>query len=123
MAKTTASTSAAALRNALPPDVKVIPVPLGAAVDVDVDVNDMAIPYTIASDGKVLIKALVDRREEVPNLTAGTHRLAWGFAHTVKGWGHTVSLRVNGKAQVLEKRSEANKDPDHSVGVAFLFVS
>lgn len=126
MAKKTASdtaASAADLRNALPPGLKVIEIPSGASVQVDVDVNEMVIPYTIAVDGKVLIKSLVDRREDVNGLTPGTHRLGWGFAHNVKNWSHKVSLRVNNKTEVLEQRSEANKDPDHSVGVAFLVVA
>jgi hypothetical protein len=122
-AGTGAAPSAAALTSALPDDVKVISIPLGAKVEVDVDVNDMEVPYTIALDGSVVIKSLVDRREELKNLTAGTHRLGWGFAHLAKGWRHNLSLKINGQREPLEERSEAQKDQDHSVGVAFLVVS
>jgi len=117
-----AQDSVAALRAALPPDVKVIPIPANATVVVEVDVNDMAIPYTIALDTRTIIESLVDRREELPSMSVGTHRLSWGFAHAVKGWKHKLTLIVNGTATVLEERSEAKKDPDRSIGVAFLVV-
>jgi hypothetical protein len=122
-AVTKAVSKLTALKAALPDDIQVIPITLGADVSVDVDVNDMAIPYTIALDTGVLIKSLVDRREDLPSLTSGTHRLSWAFAHAVKEWKHTLTLNVNGATNVLEDRSEANKDTDHSVGVAFLVVS
>ena len=114
---------AAALRAALPAGIKVIPIPAGASVTVDVDVNEMAIPYTIALDTHVVIKSVVHRRELLPAMAPGTHRLSWGFAHVVKGWKHKVTLTVNGVKTVLEEKSEAKKDPDHSIGVAFLVVS
>ena len=113
----------AALKAALPNDVKVIPVPANADVSVEVDVNDMAIPYTIALDTSVVMKSLVDRREGLTSLTPGTHRLSWAFAHAVKNWKHTLTLNVNDVGEVLEQKSEAKKDTDHSVGVAFLVVS
>lgn len=116
-------TGAAALKAALPDDVKVISIPANANVAVDVDVNDMAIPYTIALDTAVVIKSLVDRREDLRSLTKGTHRLSWAFAHAVKDWKHTLKLNVNGVSEVLEDKSEAKKHTDHSVGVAFLVVS
>ncbi len=114
---------AAALRAALPDDVKVISIPANAVVTVDVDVNDMAIPYTIALNTGVVIKSLVDRREDLTSLTKGTHRLSWAFAHAVKDWKHTLTLTVNGVGDILEDKSEAKKHTDHSVGVAFLVVS
>jgi hypothetical protein len=113
----------AALQEALPGDVKVIPVPRDAKVSVEVDVNDMAIPYTIALDTRVLIKSLVDQREDLPPMDPGSHRLSWGFAHTLKDWMHKVTLSVDGQKTVLEEKSEAKKDADHSIGVAFLVVS
>lgn len=113
----------AALEAALPPDVKVIEIPANATVTVDVDVNDMAIPYTVALDTDVVIKSLVDRREDLPAMSPGTHRLSWGFAHIVKDWKHKISLTVNGATTVLEQRSEAKKDTDSSLGLAFLIVS
>jgi hypothetical protein len=113
----------AALQQALPDDVNVLPVALGTTVTVDVDVNEMTIPYTVATDAHVVIKSLVDRREDLPDLDEGTHRLSWGFAHATKGWKHKISVNIGGKTTVLEERSEGNKDPDHSIGVAFLVVS
>jgi hypothetical protein len=105
----------------LPEGVEVIQIPANATVLVDVNVNDMVIPYTIAADGNVLIKSPVDRREPLP-LAVGIHRLGWGFAHAAKGWMHELTLKINSTSKVLEKRSEANKDQDHSVGVVFLVV-
>lgn len=122
MAKTPPAPETRALRAALPPDVPTIQIPPGSTVVVDVDVNDMVAPYTVAIDGRVLIKALVDRREEA-ELSAGIHRLGWAFAHAAKGWKHKLTITVGSKATVLESKSEADKDRDHSVGVAFLVVA
>jgi hypothetical protein len=122
-ARPQAATGAAALKSALPDDVKVISIPANANVTVEIDVNDMAIPYTIALDTDVVIKSLVDRREDLRSLTKGTHRLSWAFAHAVKDWKHTLKLNVNGAPEILEDKSEAQKHTDHSVGVAFLVVS
>jgi len=113
----------AALKAALPDDVRVISIPSNASVTVEVDVNDMVIPYTIALDTAVVMKSLVDRREDLESLTKGTHRLSWAFAHAMKDWKHTLTLNVDGVGDVLEAKSEAKKDTDHSVGVAFLVVS
>ena len=112
-----------ALQDLLPSDVKVLPVTPGATITVDVDVNEMTVPYTVAIDTHVLIKSLVDRREDLPALTSGSHRLSWGFAHATKDWMHKISVVIDGTRTVLEEKSEANKDPDHSIGVAFLSVS
>ena len=122
-ARAAAAAAVTALEAALPADIKVIQVPAGTTVSVEVDVNDMAIPYTIALNTRVVITSLVDRRETLPDLAAGTHRLSWGFAHIVKEWMHKVTLTVGTAKTVLEERSEAKKDPDHSIGVAFLIVS
>lgn len=122
MAKTRASATTSALTEALPAGIKVIEIPGNATVLVDVDVNDMVIPYTVAADGNVLIKSLVDRREPL-SLAPGTHRLGWAFAHAAKGWMHKLTLKINGADTLLEKKSEANKDQDHSVGVVFLVVA
>ena len=122
MAKKPQNAAAVALKAALPPGIKVIQVPQGAEVQVDVDVNDMVIPYTVAADGNVVIKSLVDRREPL-SLTAGTHRVGWAFSHAAKGWMHRISVKVDGADTLLEKKSEANKDQDHSVGVVFLVVA
>jgi len=108
------------LRAALPKNTDAIDIPPNATVTVDVDVNDMTIPYTIALNGDDVLNSRLDRRKDISPLPAGTHRLGWGFAHTEKGWKHKVTLTVNGKAIVLEERSEARKDVDHSIGVAFL---
>ena len=122
MAKTPANAATTALKAALPPDIKVIQIPQSAIVHVDVDVHDMVVPYTIAADGNVVIKSLVDRRETL-SLDVGTHRLTWAFAHAAKGWMHKLTLKINGSDTLLEKKSETNKDQDHSVGVVFLVVA
>lgn len=98
--------------------VKLITVPPGGTLQVTVDVGPMTIPYTVAYDGHTVIKSLVDRREMVP-VEPGDRILAWAFAHASKKWSHKLSCSINGGAeQVLETRSEANKDADHSVGIA-----
>jgi hypothetical protein len=102
--------------------LKTIPVPAGATATIDVDVNAMVVPYTIALDGDVVIKSTVDRRAVIGPLPQGTHTLGWGFAHGLKGWAHSLTVTVDGTTTVLEKKSEANKDQDHSVGMAFLRV-
>jgi hypothetical protein len=97
-----------------------ITVPPGGTLEVVVEVGPMVIPYTVAYAGRTVIKALVDRAEPVP-LKSGSAVLAYAFAHAVKGWSHSIGVSVNGGAvQLLEKKSEANKDPDHSVGFALV---
>ena len=113
MAKKPANTASTALRDSLPNDIKVITVASGAQIQVDVDVNEMVIPYTIAFDGGVLIKSLVDRRAIIPSLGKGAHRLGWAFAHAMKDWKHRLAIRVGTEDHELEKRSEAAKDLDH----------
>ena len=114
--------SIAVLAAALPSDIKVFSLSAKAVVTVDVDVSDMAIPYTITIDRHVLIKSVVDRRATLPPMTPGTYRLSWSFAHVVKDWMHKVSVTVDGDTTILEERSEAGKDSDHSIGVAFLVI-
>jgi hypothetical protein len=93
-----------------------IEVPADGTLTVGVDVGPMTIPYTVAYAGQTLIKSLVDRVADVP-LQPGDRVLAWAFAHTEKGWTHTIGCSVDGgPVRVLERKSEANKDPDHSVG-------
>ena len=100
--------------------IPVIVVPAGATLEVIVDVGPMVIPYTIAYDGRTLIKSLVDRSEPVA-VKPGDFILAWAFAHAVKAWSHTIGYSIDGgPVEVLEKRSEAKKDPDHSVGFALV---
>ncbi len=108
------------LKAVLPKSLKAIDIPPKATVTVDVDVNDMTVPYTIALDGDDVINSRVDRKKDISPLEAGTHRLGWGFSHTEKGWKHKVTLVVNGTSTVLEEMSEASKDVDHSIGIAFL---
>ncbi len=80
----------------------------------------MVIPYTVAYDGRTLIKSLVDRAEPI-TIRPGDFILAWAFAHAVKEWRHNISFSIaGGPVQVLEQRSEAKKDPDHSVGFALV---
>jgi hypothetical protein len=109
-----------ALKASLPPGTKVIAIGADQTVQIDVDVNGMTIPYTVTVDGDILIKSLVDRRESSQPLTARTHSVSWAFAHTEKGWKHKISLTHSKGIEVLEERSEAGKDPDHSVGIAFV---
>jgi hypothetical protein len=100
--------------------VPVIVVPAGATLDLIVDVGPMVVPYTIAYDGRTVIKSLVDRLEPIA-VKPGDFILAWAFAHAVKEWSHSVSYSIDGgPLQVLEKRSEAKKDSDHSVGFALV---
>lgn len=100
--------------------VPIITVPPGGLLVVVVDVGPMVIPYTVAYNGTTVIKSLVDRAERVP-IREGDFILAWAFAHAVKGWTHRLGYSIEGgEVRLLESRSEANKDPDHSVGFALV---
>lgn len=100
--------------------IPVIVVPPGATLEVVVDVGPMVIPYTVAYAGRTVIKSLVDRAEIVP-VESGDFVFAWAFAHAAKGWSHGIGYSLNrGPVKILEARSEANKDPDHSVGFAIV---
>lgn len=103
------------------PLTPVITVPPGGTLVVIVDVGEMTIPYTVSYTGRTLIKAFVDRAEAV-SLQPGEQVLGWGFAHGMtKGWHHRIGVSVNSAAPiVLESRSEANKDSDHSVNFAIV---
>ena len=101
-------------------EIPIITVPPGGLLEAVVDVGPMVIPYTVAYAGKTLIKSLVDRAEAVP-VQRGDFILAWAFAHAVKGWTHSIGYAINGGAiQILEKRSEAARDADHSIGFALV---
>lgn len=115
--------SIAVLAAALPSDIKVFSLSAKAVVTVDVDVSDMAIPYTVAIERHVLIKSVVNRRAVLPPMSPGTYRLSWSFAHVVKDWTHKVMVSVDGSSTVLEECSEQSRDADHSIGVAFLVVN
>lgn len=116
-AHTAAVTAATAATEAA---VAVIEVPAGGTLRVVVDVGPMVIPYTVAYDGNTVIKSLVDRSELVP-LTPGSHILGWQFSHAVKEWHHTLGYSISGGAvKILEKKSEANKETDHSIGIALV---
>ena len=65
--------------------VPIIIVPAGTRLEVIVDVGPMVIPYTVAYDGRTVIKSLVDRSEPVV-VKPGDSVLAWAFAHAVKEW-------------------------------------
>jgi hypothetical protein len=100
----------------------VIMVPPGGTLTVIVDVGPMAIPYTVAYAGRNLIKSLVDRAEPVP-LQPGDRLLAWAFSHAVKSWHHAIGYAIDGgPVQLLERKSEANKDQDHSLGAVVVRV-
>jgi hypothetical protein len=81
----------------------------------------MTIPYTVQYAGRTIIKSLVDGAVNAQPLESGQRVLGWAFAHTQKGWHHTIGFSINGgDPQVLESKSEANKDLDHSVGAAIV---
>ncbi len=102
------------------PPMPVIKVPPGGTAVVIVDVGPMSIPYTVSYAGRTLIKSLVDRAEPLV-LVEGGQVLAWSFSHADKGWHHTIGVSVNdGPPMVLESRSEAKKDQDHSVNFAVI---
>jgi hypothetical protein len=99
----------------------IITVPSGSTLTVVVDVGPMAIPYAVAYAGRTIIKSLVDRAEQVMALESGDRVLGWSFAHIVKGWQHAIGFSIDGgPVQLLERKSEANKDPDHTVGFAIV---
>lgn len=99
----------------------VITVPPGGTLKIVVDVGPMTIPYTVAYAGHNVIKSLVDRAEEVAPLLPGDRLLVWAFSHTEKDWEHAIGFSVSGGAvQLLERKSEANKDSDHSLGAAIV---
>ena len=107
--------------SAAPAGLALITVPPGGTLTMIVDVGPMTIPYTVQYAGRTIIKSLVDRAEDVQPLQSGMRVLGWAFAHTQKGWHHTIGFSINGGAiQVLESKSEDNKDPDHSVGAAIV---
>ncbi len=114
--------SLAAAREAT--ELPLIEVPAGGTLRVIVDVGPMVIPYTVAYNGRAVInKSVVDRSELVLPLEPGDRTLAWSFSHAAKGWSHIIGVSVNdGPPRVLESRSEKNKDPDQSVGVAIVRV-
>ena len=73
--------------------------------------------------GQTVIKSLVNRSELIDPLQPGAKRLGWAFAHVLKGWKHEITIKIDNRPKVvLESRSEAHKDKDHSVGVEFLVV-
>jgi hypothetical protein len=113
-------TQLAAVAPATTPPIQTITVPPGGTLVVIVDVGPMVIPYTVSYAGRTLIKSLVDRAAPVP-LIAGEQVLAWAFSHAVKEWHHTIGVSVNNGAPiVLESKSEANKDQDHSINFAIV---
>jgi hypothetical protein len=119
LAKLTAG-QLATLASTTTPPTPLIVVPPGGTLVVIVDVGPMSVPYTVSYVGRTLVKALVDRAESVP-LVPGDQVLGWAFAHAVKGWQHTIGVSVNdGVPIVLETRSEADKDQDHSVNFAIV---
>jgi hypothetical protein len=131
MAKKPPTTKGAARHKATVPLAQVaaagtlplIVVPAGGTLTIVVDVGPMSIPYTVAYAGTNVIKSLVDRAEQVNPLLPGDHRLLWAFSHTEKGWHHAIGFSINGgPVQLLESKSEANKDPDHSLGAAIVRV-
>jgi hypothetical protein len=114
-------TSLAAVSNSA--TIPIIVVPPGGTLKMVVDVGPMAIPYTVQYAGRTVIKSLVDRAAGVIPLEQGDRVLGWAFAHAVKGWHHDIGFMIDdGPIQMLESLSEANKDNDHSVGMAIVRV-
>ena len=100
--------------------IRVVQVPPGGTAEVIVDVGQMTVPYTVTYAGKVVIKSLVDRAQDL-NLLPGDQILGWAFSHMVKDWHHKIGVSVNGSSPiVLESLSEAKKDQDHSVNFAVI---
>jgi hypothetical protein len=123
MAKKPAKTSASLTTVSDSANIPLIQVPAGGSVRIIVDVGPMAVPYTVQYAGRTIIKSLVDRAEELVPLEQGDRVLGWAFAHAVKGWHHDIGFSINdGPARLLESKSEANKNSDHSVGVAIIRV-
>jgi hypothetical protein len=107
-----------------PAGIVVITVPTGGTLTIIVDVGPMTIPYTVQYSGRTIIKSPVDRAVDVQPLEPGQRVLGWAFAHTQKGWHHTIGFSINGgQVQVLDAKSEANKDSDHSVGAVIVQAS
>lgn len=101
----------------------VIVVPPGGTLKVVVDVGPMTIPYAVAYAGNVFLTSLVDSAKDVGPLVPGDELLTWAFSHTEKGWHHAIGFSINdGEVKLLERKSEANKDPDHSLGSAIVRV-
>lgn len=101
----------------------VIVMPPGGTLKIVVDVGPMSIPYTVAYAGNVILTSLVDRAKDVVPLIPGDQLLTWAFSHTEKGWHHAIGFSINeGDVKLLERKSEANKDPDHSLGAAVVRV-
>jgi hypothetical protein len=117
--RTTVSLRDVAADDALP----LIEIPAGSTLTIVVDVGPMTIPYTVAYAGSNVIKSLVDRAEQVNPLKPGDHRLLWAFSHTEKDWQHAIGFSIGGgPVQLLERKSEKNKDADHSLGAAIVRV-
>jgi hypothetical protein len=107
-----------------PVEPVVIVVPPGGRLDVVIDVGPMSVPYSVSYADRTIVKSLVDQAVEVSPLHSGRRTLAWVFMHLNKGWSHTIAYAIDGgEPVVLEQRSEANKDPDTHIGVAFVEAS
>ena len=101
-------------------EVPIIEVPADGTLEVVVEVGPIVMPYTVAYAGRTVIKSLVDRAELI-TVTAGDFVLGWAFAHAAKGWSHSIGYSIDGgPVRILEQRSEANKDADHSVSFALV---
>jgi hypothetical protein len=102
------------------PAIPTIAVPAASALTVIVDVGPMTVPFTLALNGQTIVKSLVDHAEDMP-LVQGRQILGWAFAHAGPGWHHTIAFAIDGgPPTVLESRSEAKRDQDHSVGFAIV---
>lgn len=95
----------------------------GERLTVVVDVDNLALPYTVVFDDRPLMYGLVDRRESSPPMAPGSYRLFWAFSHIEKGWRHQIAVELPGrKPEILEARSEARKDSPYTIGMALVVV-
>lgn len=107
----------------LPAAVPVLSASNGDQLTIEVDVDNIVVPYTVIFDDRTLIFGATDRRERV-SLVTGFHRLTWSFTHLEKDWTHKITAQIGAAgAQVLDDKAEANKDAPYSIGWAVIDVA
>jgi hypothetical protein len=122
-AKPKGTAASAARLMAVPPQIQRLTGKAGDTLVVEVDVTEILTPYTVVFDDRTIIYGRTDRRESVPDLKPGVHRLAWSFQHAEKDWTHQIGAKVGaGAAKVLEARSEKKKDAPYSIGLALIEI-
>ena len=117
--RATVSLAAVSAAGTLP----IITIPPGGTLTVVVDVGPMTIPYTVAYAGHNVIKSPWIAPKRSHRFCPATTCWPGRSPHTEKGWHHAIGFSVNGgPVQLLERKSEANKDSDHSLGAAIVRV-